>query len=64
MLQSDRNRVPLSRAAAFAGAFVWLGAASAVAGFGTHVHAPVLSLAVPPAKVIPLNIPSRSQAGG
>ena len=60
MLQSCRHRVPLSRAAAFAVAFVWLGAASAVAGFGTPVPAPVLSLAVPPAKVVPLNIPSRS----
>ena len=62
MLKSGRTRVPLSRAAAFAVAFVWLGAASAVAGFGTPVRTPVMSLAVPPAKVVPLSILNRSNS--
>ena len=60
MLKSGRNRVPLSRAAAFAVAFVWLGAASAVAGFGMPERTPVLSFAVAPAKVVPLSILNRS----
>ena len=60
MLKSSRNRVPLSRAAALAVVFVWLGAASAVAGFGTPVRSTLMPLAVPPAKVIPFNILNRT----